>query len=124
MRITDYSQIAKKIDPLLSVYFEDDFVYFLYPMPPKNGNILLQETEHKIVLWSNEYKEKSFQEVLNLLYEAFNTDIIVPFIETEEEYNAVMSLGGTSIEFVAPDCEDLCRDYGSFIIRKQMNDGI
>lgn len=122
MRNKDYNSIACRIDPLYIVHREDDFIYFLYPNPPMNGNILLQEKGGITVLWSIEYKEKPIKETMELLCDAIDEDVVVPFIETEEEYNAVISLGGVPIDFDEPCCEDLCRDYGSCIIRKQEKD--
>jgi len=124
MYTIDYTKIIEEIDSLLTIYRENDFVYLLYPHPPKNGNILIQEKEDCIILWSNEYKTKPYKDVLAILCARVELDIIVPFIETEEEYRTVTSLGGSPIDFDAPDSENLCKDYGSLVIRKRNNDGV
>ena len=44
--MTDYIKIANNIDKALDVYREDNYVYLLYPNPPRNGNILFEEREN------------------------------------------------------------------------------
>lgn len=124
MYMVDYEKIVIEIDPELSVYREDDYVYLLYPNSPKNGNILFQETEQAFIVWSNEYKTKSMLEVLSIIVKHVDADIIFPFLETEEEYQAVIALGAVPTEFETEDCEDLCRDFGSFILKKRRNNEI
>lgn len=119
MYIVDYKKIAIEIDPELLIHREDDFVYLLYPNPPKNSNILFQETEQALIVWSNEYKTKSMLEVLSIIAMHVDVDIIFPFLETEEEHQAVIALGAVPIKFEAECCEDLCRDFGSFILKKR-----
>ena len=48
---------------------------------------------------------------------AAKADVIFPFVETEEKYKAIFFVGGTKIDFDALDCEDFCRDYGSFLTK-------
>jgi len=119
MFIVDYDRIASKIDPRLLIYREDDYIYLLYPNPPENGNILFQETENALIVWSNEYKAKSMLEVLSIITANADINVIFPFIESEEEYQAVIALGSVQIEFDAECCENLCRDYGSFLFKKR-----
>ena len=58
-------------------------------------------------------------EVLSIIAAHVDVDIIFPFLETKEEYHAVIALGAVPTEFDAECCEDLCRDFGSFILKKR-----
>lgn len=42
MYIVDYEKIAIEIDPELLVHREDDFVYLLYPNPPRNSKATME----------------------------------------------------------------------------------
>lgn len=114
----NYEKISIEIDPKLLIYREDDYVYLLYPNPPENSNILFQETERALIVWSNEYKAKPMFEVFSIIAANVDVDIIFPFVETEEEYRAVIALGATPTEFEAECCEAICQDFGSFILKK------
>ena len=114
----DYFQMAKAIDDNYMVYRDGDYINFLYPYPPKNSNILLQEQNDYLIVWAIDYREKSYSDVLKTIYTLSNVDVIVPFLETEEEHDAVLALGGDAISFDAEGCEDYSRKFGSFIIRK------
>ena len=118
MNRADFEAIANAIDKDLSVHFEDEFVYFLYPDPTISGNILLQELEGNLVVWSDEYKLRSVKEVYDLIFNLTAVDLIFPFIETKEEYDVVMSYNASQIDFVAEGCEDYSREFGSFLVKR------
>ena len=121
MYTIDYEKIVREIDSDLMIYRDDDFVSLLYPYPPKNSNIVFQELENALVVWSNGYLTKSMYEVFSIILRNVDVDIIFPFVESEEEYQAVIAVGAEPTEFDAECCEDLCRDYGSFLLRKEAN---
>lgn len=114
-----YEKIAMMIDPALTVSRDGDFVYLLYPNPPINRNILFQETENALIVWSNEYYDKPMYEVFSIIARLVDEDLIFPFVESEEEYRAVMALGAVPTDFDDIGCEDLCREYGSFLLKKE-----
>lgn len=114
-----YSKIAAQIDDRLIIHREEDFVYFLYPDPPRNGNILLQERDSALIVWSNEYKERSPYEVFRILHETVPVDLIFPFVESREEYLAVSELGGVPVEFDAADGEQHDPGLGSLLLKKK-----
>lgn len=120
MKNINYEIIAKEIDPNLIVYREGNFVYLLYPDSAKNGNILFEETNDDLIVWSDEYKEKTVDEVFFIINKIVDTDIIFPFLESKEEYNAVLALGGERIEFEIENKDDFCQKYGSYAIKKRI----
>lgn len=118
MKLIDYEKIAKLIDEKLEVYREDDFVYLLYPYPPENGNIQFQEIPNGLIVWSDDYKEKSIYEVYRIIVNNTDDNIIFPFVETNEEYEAVLKLNAKKIDFQTEGCEEYCQEYGSFMVEK------
>ena len=111
----DYNRISEEIDSSLAIHREDDFVYLL---SSNNGNILFQELDNKLVLWSNENKKKSKLEVYESIIAISPVDVVIPFVETEEEYLALLSLNAEPFDFQADGCEEYSREFGSFILRK------
>ena len=63
----DYEKIAKKIDSRFLLHMDGNFIDFLFPDPNQNGNIVLEQRENAIVVWSNEYRTKTQIEVLSIL---------------------------------------------------------
>ena len=119
MKEAVYRKLANEIDSELILYREDDYVYLLYPNPPKNGNILIQELDSAIVIWSNDYKSKSVDEVFNILHKIIPMDLIFPYIETEEEFLSLNKLGAIPIIFELENCEEYSKKYGTFLLRKE-----
>lgn len=115
----NYEKIAKLIDEKLEVYRNDDFVYLVYPNPPVNGNIQFQEIDNALIVWSNDYKDKTIYEVYKIIVDNTNTNIIFPFVETREEFEAVSRLNTEKFEFCADGCEDYSKEYGSFMLKRQ-----
>ena len=113
--MTDYIKIANNIDKALDVYREDSFVYLLYPNPPRNGNILFEERENTLIFWSNEYKEMGLNEIIAIIESNTDCDILVPYIESKEEYDLLLSLGYSPVEFTVKDDDSLVKEYGSVI---------
>ena len=118
MKKINYEKIAKLIDEKLEVYRDGDFVYLLYPNPPENGNIQFQEISDALIVWSNDYKDKTIYEVYKIIVANTNTNIIFPFVETREEFEAVLKLNTVKFDFQADGCEDYSKEYGSFILRR------
>ena len=116
--MTDYMKIAKNIDKAL-ISREDEFVYLLYPNPPKNGNILFEERGNTLIFWSNDYKEMCLSEIIAIIEANTDCDILVPYIESKEEYDLLLSLGYSPVEFTVEDNESLVKEYGSVIKKKR-----
>ena len=117
----DYNRISEEIDSSLVVHREDDFVYLL---SYENGNVLFQELDDKLVLWSNENKKRSKLEIYKTVFVASPVDVVVPFVETEEEYLALLSLNAEPYDFQAEGCEEYSREFGSFILRKELSHAV
>lgn len=113
-----YEKIAKLIDEKLEVYRDGEFVYLVYSNPPVNGNIQFQETDTALIVWSNDYKEKTIYEVYKIIIDNTSINIIFPFVETKEEYEAVLKLNTKKIDFQADGCEDYSKEYGSFMFKR------
>ena len=117
----DYLKIIEVIDSSLKEYREDDFVYLL---SAGNGNVLFQELEDKLILWSNENKKRTKLEVYEAIITASPVDVVVPFVETAEEYKALISLKAEPYDFQAEGCEEYSKEYGSFILRKESSHAV
>lgn len=116
--MTDYIKIANNIDKVLDIYREENFVYLLYPDPSRNGNILFEERENTIIFWSNEYKDMALSEIIAIIESNTDCDVLIPYIESKEEYDLLLSLGYSPVEFVVEDDESLVKEYGSVIKKK------
>lgn len=114
----DYNKIANEIDVKLIISKDDEFVYLLYPNPPQNGNILFEEREGVLILWSNEYKEKSLRCIISTIEKYTDVNIVVPYIDTKEEYEVLQSLGYETTDFKVEDDETYCKEFGSLIKRR------
>lgn len=119
----DYSLITNDINKFLLIYQDGEFIYFLDP--DLKGNLVLQEKENCLIIWSNEIKSISLEQLYSLFLNKLQTSILLPYIETEEELDAVKKLNGIKIElkdyFPEDDklCNDYSRKYGSFIIKNK-----
>ena len=113
--MTNYDKIAKNIDNKLMVSRDENFVYLLYPNPPQNGNLLFEERGNILVFWSNGYKEKSLSDIVAIIESNTDCDIIVPYIESKEEYDLLLSLGYCPVEFTVENDDSLVKEYGSVI---------
>ena len=118
----DYQELINRIDKQMSYYREEDYVYLLHSDSPNYGNILFQEKcdENIFVVWCNEYKGKPMIEVFRIIKDIVHFDLLFPYIESQEEYDAITTLGGETIDFKDDDAENaagVSKEFGSLIIR-------
>lgn len=119
MNYINYETLISKIDDKFMVHREDDFVYLLHPTPATNQNILFQELNEHLIVWSNDYSGREMQFVLETICDCSEVSVIFPFIETQEEFEVLQAMGAVPIDFSADCCEEYSREYGSFLIEKR-----
>lgn len=113
--MTDYLNIAKNIDKELIISREESLVYLLYPNPPRNGNLLFEEKGNTLIFWSNGYKEMCLRDILAIIEANTDCDILIPYIESKEEYDLLLYLGYCPVEFTIEDDDSFVKKYGSAI---------
>ena len=109
--------------PKSFVSSQDDNFFYFTEENLKDGTLVLQYTELGIIIWSNEIKALSYEELYSKMHSLYKKDLIIPFIETKEERDAVVKIGGIEFDFLEafPEEKELCVDYsrefGSFIVK-------
>lgn len=92
-------EIAKKIYKDFLVYEEGDYIYFLDPNL-KEGTLILEIMGDKcLIVWSNEIKSKTLQEICKIIMENLHMPLIFPYINDIKEYEELVSLGAKPFDF-------------------------
>ena len=112
----DYSELLRTLPYELELYEEDTFVYFL-PCSNVNclkGTLLLEEKEDCVVIWNNEIEDLDYADFYTNLSELICCDLLIVYLDNQDEYDQILSIGGECIEFTEGnyDCE-----FGFLIIR-------
>lgn len=102
---------------------DEDFFYFTEENL-KDGSLVLQTSNLGIIIWSNEIASITYEGLYLSIHNLYKKALIFPFIETKEERDAIVKIGGTEFDFIKafPEEETLCADYsrefGSFILKE------
>lgn len=114
--IFDYSNVINYIGDY-ELYEEDDHIYFMPIKPICNANMLIQEKDDCIIIWSNEITKVDELELYQIMHRIIPSDIIFPFIETESLLAIVNKLGAVKYDFHDQQESDMCNLFGSYILR-------
>jgi len=114
-----YHDIIKELDRTGDIMFyrEYEYVYFL-SRSLKNGVLLIEETEDATIVLCNELKCIGYRELYCALLERINVPLYVAYIDSEDELEAVESLGGVKVNYAREDCDSFSDKYGTYALKR------
>ena len=96
---------------------EGGYVYF-FSKNLADGTLLLEDNGDTVIIWYNELTCISFSELYKLFVERINVPLYVVNIASKEESDAILSLGGESVDFYSDDCDEYDYEFGSYKLVK------
>lgn len=114
-------EILKTIGNRYLISEDGEYINFLNE--DAKGNLLLQDKKDCIIVWNNDIKNLTTENIYKLLLKVADKSLVFPYVD-EDEKKIITKLGGEKFDFAKnyPHEDSLCTDYshtyGSYIIKK------